>query len=45
MKIALSIPDELFESGETLSRRLGVSRAVCMRPHSPNSSLSTEVER
>ena len=27
MKIALSIPDELFESGETLSRRLGVSRS------------------
>ena len=27
MKIALSIPDELFESGETLSKRLGVSRS------------------
>jgi len=27
MKIALSIPDELFELGETLSKRLGVSRS------------------
>ena len=27
MKVALSIPDELFESGETLSKRLGVSRS------------------
>ncbi|MGH9385624.1 MAG: hypothetical protein ACRD2N_15185 [Vicinamibacterales bacterium] len=27
MKFALSIPDELFESGETLSKRLGVSRS------------------
>jgi metal-responsive CopG/Arc/MetJ family transcriptional regulator len=27
MKIALSIPDELFESAETLSKRLGVSRS------------------
>jgi len=27
MKIALSIPDELFESAETLVRRLGVSRS------------------
>ena len=27
MKIALSIPDDLFESGETLSKRLGVSRS------------------
>ena len=27
MKIALSIPDEVFESGETLSKRLGVSRS------------------
>ena len=27
MKIALSIPDELFESGETLIKRLGVSRS------------------
>jgi antitoxin MazE6 len=27
MKIALSIPDELFESGETLSKRLGVTRS------------------
>jgi metal-responsive CopG/Arc/MetJ family transcriptional regulator len=27
MKVALSIPDDLFESGETLSRRLGVSRS------------------
>jgi len=27
MKIALSIPDELFESAETLSRRLGVTRS------------------
>ena len=27
MKIALSIPDELFESGETLGKRLGVSRS------------------
>ncbi len=27
MKIALSIPDELFESGEMLSKRLGVSRS------------------
>lgn len=27
MKIALSIPDELFESGEALSKRLGVSRS------------------
>jgi len=27
MKIALSIPDELFETGETLSKRLGVSRS------------------
>ena len=27
MKVALSIPDELFESGETLTKRLGVSRS------------------
>jgi len=27
MKVALSIPDELFESGETLSKRLKVSRS------------------
>jgi len=27
MKVALSIPNELFESGETLSKRLGVSRS------------------
>ena len=27
MKIALSIPDDLFESGETLSKRLKVSRS------------------
>ena len=27
MKVALSIPDELFDSGETLSKRLGVSRS------------------
>ena len=27
MKIALSIPDELFDSAETLSKRLGVSRS------------------
>ena len=27
MKIALSIPDELFESAETLSKRLGVTRS------------------
>ena len=27
MKVALSIPDEVFESGETLSKRLGVSRS------------------
>ena len=27
MKIALSIPDELFESAETLGKRLGVSRS------------------
>ena len=27
MKVALSIPDELFESAETLSKRLGVSRS------------------
>ena len=27
MKVAVSIPDELFESGETLSKRLGVSRS------------------
>jgi hypothetical protein len=27
MKIALSIPDDLFESGETLSKRLGVTRS------------------
>ena len=27
MKIALSIPDELFESGETLSKRLGLTRS------------------
>jgi metal-responsive CopG/Arc/MetJ family transcriptional regulator len=27
MKVALSIPDDLFESAETLSRRLGVSRS------------------
>ena len=25
MKVAVSIPDELFASGETLSKRLGVS--------------------
>ncbi len=27
MKVALSIPDELFESAETLIKRLGVSRS------------------
>jgi len=27
MKVALSIPDELFESAETLVKRLGVSRS------------------
>ena len=27
MKVAVSIPDELFESGEMLSTRLGVSRS------------------
>jgi metal-responsive CopG/Arc/MetJ family transcriptional regulator len=27
MKIALSIPDELFESAETLGKRLGVTRS------------------
>jgi len=27
MKIALSIPDDLFESAEVLSERLGVSRS------------------
>jgi metal-responsive CopG/Arc/MetJ family transcriptional regulator len=27
MKVALSIPDDLFESGEMLSKRLGVSRS------------------
>jgi hypothetical protein len=27
MKVALSIPDDLFESGELLSKRLGVSRS------------------
>ena len=27
MKIALSIPDELFTSAETLSKRLGLSRS------------------
>ena len=27
MKVALSIPDELFQSGEILSKRLGVSRS------------------
>ena len=27
MKIALSIPDDLFESAETLSKRLGVTRS------------------
>ncbi len=27
MKIALSIPDELFHSAETLGKRLGVSRS------------------
>ena len=27
MKIALSIPDELFETAETLSKRLGLSRS------------------
>jgi hypothetical protein len=27
MKIALSIPDHLFESAETLGKRLGVSRS------------------
>ncbi len=27
MKVALSIPDELFETAETLSKRLGVSRS------------------
>ena len=27
MKVALSIPDELFETAETVSRRLGVSRS------------------
>ena len=27
MKIALSIPDDLFDSAETLTKRLGVSRS------------------
>ena len=27
MKVAVSIPDELFESAETLGERLGVSRS------------------
>jgi metal-responsive CopG/Arc/MetJ family transcriptional regulator len=27
MKLALSIPDELFDAAETLSKRLGVSRS------------------
>jgi metal-responsive CopG/Arc/MetJ family transcriptional regulator len=27
MKVALSIPDELFDSAEPLSKRLGVSRS------------------
>lgn len=27
MKIAVSIPDEVFASGETLGKRLGVSRS------------------
>jgi len=27
MKVAVSIPDELFASGETLGKRLGVSRS------------------
>ena len=27
MKVALSIPDELFKSAETLGKRLGVSRS------------------
>jgi antitoxin MazE6 len=27
MKIAVSIPDQLFASGETLGKRLGVSRS------------------
>jgi len=27
MKVALSIPDELFETAETLSKKLGLSRS------------------
>jgi metal-responsive CopG/Arc/MetJ family transcriptional regulator len=27
MKVALSIPNELFDSGETLGKKLGVSRS------------------
>lgn len=27
MKVALSIPDELFQSADTLSKKLGVSRS------------------
>jgi metal-responsive CopG/Arc/MetJ family transcriptional regulator len=27
MKVALSIPDDVFESAETLAKRLGVSRS------------------
>ena len=27
MKVALSIPDDLFESAETLGKRLGLSRS------------------
>ena len=27
MKIAVSVPDDLFESAETLAKRLGVSRS------------------
>lgn len=27
MKIAISVPDEVFESGERLARQLGVSRS------------------
>ena len=45
MKIALSIPDELFESGETLSKRLGISRSRLYATALAEFVAEPEVER
>ena len=45
MKIALSIPDDVFESAETLSKRLGVSRSALYRHFSDKQALLAAVGR